>query len=66
MNIKMSTNMSWLIFSRLSVEFICRRRQNIGGEAPVVIVQLDFVIGVHDMENRLGDVGAMKIKFSHR
>ncbi len=64
----MSTNMSWLatIFSRLRVEFICRRRQNVGGEAPAVIVQLDFVIGVHNMEN--GGVGAIiiNIKFSHR
>ena len=66
MNIKMSTNMSWLatIFSRLRVEFIFRQRQNVGGEGPAVIVQLDFVIGVHNMEN--GGVGATKIKFSHR
>jgi hypothetical protein len=56
-NIRMSMNMSWLatIFSRLRVGFICRQRQNVGGEAPAVIVQLDFVIGVHNMEN--GGVG---------
>ena len=65
MNIRMSMNMSWLatIFSRLRVGFICRQRQNVGGEAPAVIVQLDFVICVH-MEN--GGVGVIKIKFSHR